>query len=79
MNDTHIDHVADLRHALANPLAGLLAEVQLALLSADRLDAASRQTLTDIERLALRMKDILHDSRVTSANPLPRSTAEEHS
>ncbi len=62
MTDDNLDRVRKLRHDVANPLAALLAEVQLLLLSADRLDAETVSNLKEIERLALRMRDILKNA-----------------
>jgi len=53
------DPVLRLRHDLANPLAALLAETQLLLLNANRLDPETMDSLRDIEALARRMRDIL--------------------
>ncbi len=57
------DPAARLRHDIANPLAALLAEVQLMLMDADRLDAGTVTGLREIERLALRMRDVMHQSK----------------
>jgi len=62
MTDENLDRARKLRHDVANPLAALLAEVQLLLLSADRLDAETVSNLKEIERLALRMRDILKNA-----------------
>ncbi len=51
--------LARLRHDLANPLAGVLAEAQLLLMSDAPLDDEIRRGLTEIEALALRMRQIL--------------------
>lgn len=51
-----------LRHDLSNPLAALLAETQLLLLSADTLDDETVTGLREIEKLAIRMRTILRDS-----------------
>ena len=59
------DQIATLRHDLANPLAALLAEVQLLLLGETAMDGSVRETLKQIEQLALRMRGIL---RATSAS-----------
>lgn len=55
------DRLAKLRHDLANPLAGLLAEVQLALLEGTGLPDELKTSLQDIEKLAIRMRTILRD------------------
>jgi hypothetical protein len=62
MTDPTIDPVRKLRHDIANPLAALLAEVQLLLLSSDRIDAETVSSLKEMERLALRMRDILKNA-----------------
>jgi signal transduction histidine kinase len=50
-----------LRHDLANPLSAILAETQLLLLSEERYDAETLAGLRQIEALARRMRDMLHD------------------
>jgi len=50
-----------LRHDLANPLAAILAETQLLLLTADQLDAETVGSLRQIETLARKMRQILQD------------------
>lgn len=50
-----------LRHDLANPLAAILAETQLLLLSAEHLDAETVGSLKQIEALARKMRQILQD------------------
>jgi signal transduction histidine kinase len=57
------DPFRQLRHDLANPLAALLAETQLLLLNANRLDPETIDSLHEIEGLARRMRDILTVSR----------------
>ena len=61
---TQPDVFAKLRHDLANPLAAMLAEAQLLLLSEAPMDAEVRRGLEEIERQAIRMRTIL---RGTSA------------
>ena len=63
MADPSPDLVRRLRHDLANPLAALLAETQLLLLNANRLDPETMGSLRDVEVLARRMRDILAASR----------------
>ncbi|HEX9579936.1 MAG TPA: histidine kinase dimerization/phospho-acceptor domain-containing protein [Gemmatimonadales bacterium] len=48
-----------LRHDLANPLAAILAEVQLLLLNVERYDEETSTSLREIEKLARRMRDLL--------------------
>lgn len=55
------DRLAKLRHDLANPLAGLLAEVQLALLDGAGLTDELKTSLQEIEKLAIRMRTILRE------------------
>jgi signal transduction histidine kinase len=55
------DIVHKLRHDLANPLAAVLAETQLLLLSPDELNPEVLSSLKQIEALARRMRQILQD------------------
>jgi signal transduction histidine kinase len=55
------DPMLKLRHDLANPLSALLAETQLLLLSPEQLTPETLSSLKDIEALARRMRQILHD------------------
>jgi len=50
-----------LRHDLANPLSAILAEAQLLLLSEEKYDPETLGGLRQIEALARRMRDMLHD------------------
>lgn len=50
---------ARLRHDLANPLSAILAETQLLLLDAGRLDEETRRALKTIEEMALKMREML--------------------
>jgi signal transduction histidine kinase len=54
------DRVRKLRHDLSNPLSALLAETQLQLLAAESLPPEAETAFREIERLAQRMRDILH-------------------
>jgi len=65
MADPAPDAVRTLRHDLANPLAALLAETQLLLLNANRIEPDTLEALREIEALARRMRDILAASRTT--------------
>ena len=65
MADSAPDAVRTLRHDLANPLAALLAETQLLLLNANRIEPDTLEALREIEALARRMRDILAASRTT--------------
>jgi signal transduction histidine kinase len=53
------DPIRKLRHDLSNPLAAVLAETQLLLLSEDKYDAETVAGLRQIEALARKMRDIL--------------------
>lgn len=58
------DPIATLRHDLANPLAALLAEAQLLLLSEKPLDPEVHRAVTEIETAAIRMRAILRETKV---------------
>lgn len=51
--------VRKLRHDLSNPLAAILAETQLLLLSAEKFDEETVAGLKQIESLARKMRQIL--------------------
>ena len=53
-----------LRHDLSNPLAAVLAETQLLLLSPEQLNAEAVSGLKQIETLARKMRQILQDLAV---------------
>jgi signal transduction histidine kinase len=57
------DPVRRLRHDLANPLSALLAETQLLLLNPEQLTTETLNSLKEIERLARRMRDMLHATK----------------
>lgn len=57
------DPLRRLRHDLSNPLSAILAETQLLLLNADQLDQETVTSLKEIERLARRMRDMLHGTK----------------
>jgi signal transduction histidine kinase len=57
------DPISKLRHDLANPLAALLAEAQLLLLSEKPLDPEVQRAVTEIEKAAIRMRGILRDTK----------------
>ncbi len=57
------DALRRLRHDLSNPLSAILAETQLLLLNADKLDTETVTSLKEIERLARRMRDMLHGTK----------------
>ncbi|HXV85747.1 MAG TPA: histidine kinase dimerization/phospho-acceptor domain-containing protein [Gemmatimonadales bacterium] len=62
MTSSADDSVRRLRHDLANPLAAILAEVQLLLLNTERYDEETRTSLGEIEKLARRMRDLLQST-----------------
>ena len=53
------NRIGKLRHDLANPLAALLAETQLLLMSETPMDEEVRRGLQEIEKLSIRMRTIL--------------------
>ncbi|MDP3938363.1 MAG: histidine kinase dimerization/phospho-acceptor domain-containing protein [Deltaproteobacteria bacterium] len=53
--------MSKLRHDLSNPLAAILAETQLLLLSPEKLDAEALAGLKQIEDLARKMRQLLQD------------------
>ncbi len=62
MSDEVEARIRKLRHDLANPLAAILAETQMMLLSADQYDEETATSLKEIEKLARRMRTILRDA-----------------
>lgn len=60
MSDTAEDRLRTLRHDLSNPLSALLAEVQLQLMATEHLPPETVESLKEMERLARRMRDMLH-------------------
>ena len=62
MTDETTERVRKLRHDIANPLAALLAEAQILILNTERFDAETLSSLKEIERLALRMRDLLKNA-----------------
>ncbi len=72
-SDTESDPLARLRHDLANPLAGVLAETQLMLMSDAPFDDEIRRGLQEIETLALRMRSILKGTQESGpSGPITR-------
>jgi signal transduction histidine kinase len=57
--------MGNLRHDLANPLSALLGETQLILAGDAPLDDETRIAVQEIEKLALRMRDILKSARIS--------------
>jgi signal transduction histidine kinase len=74
---TDDERIAHLRHALANPLSAILAEAQLLLMGDVPLDPETRNGLQEVEKLALRMRTILKETRMIT--PPAGSTIEEGS
>ena len=62
MTDESPDRLRKLRHDIANPLAALLAEVQLLLLNAEKIDPETLASLKEVERMALKMREILKNT-----------------
>jgi signal transduction histidine kinase len=62
MTDDTAERFRKLRHDIANPLAALLAEAQLLLHIPGKLDPELTSSIKEIERLALRMRDILRNT-----------------
>src|SRR5438046_9414875 len=54
-----LDPIRQLRHDLSNPLAAILAETQLLLLSADKYDAETVTSLKQIAALSRKMRGIV--------------------
>lgn len=59
MPDGGGDRIRKLRHDLSNPLAAILAETQLLLLSAEKYDTETVASLKQIEALSRKMRDLL--------------------
>jgi signal transduction histidine kinase len=55
------NRLRQVRHDLSNPLSAILAETQLLLLAEDKYDEETRGGLRQIEALARRMRQMLHD------------------
>lgn len=53
------DLIGKLRHDLSNPLAAILAETQLLLLSPEKYDEETLTSLKQIESLSRRMRQML--------------------
>jgi signal transduction histidine kinase len=51
--------LATLRHDLSNPLSAILAETQLMLLTPEKFDEESLESLKQIEDLARKMRQLL--------------------
>lgn len=59
MTDSPEERYRRLKHDLANPLSAILAETQMVLLSADKLDEETAASLKQIEDLCRRMRSML--------------------
>lgn len=59
---TDAERLSNLRHDISNPLAALLAETQLLLLSPEQLQPETVTSLREIESLAMRMRTILREA-----------------
>lgn len=59
---TESERLSKLRHDLSNPLAALLAEIQLMLMNEGRYDAETLTALREIEKLAIRMRTMLREA-----------------
>lgn len=57
------EQVRKLRHDLANPLAAILAEAQIQLLSVDTLPEDLQRAFREIETQARRMREILQSTK----------------
>lgn len=60
-SEGHRAALRKLRHDLSNPLAALLAETQILLLTPEQFDAESLGSLKQIETLARKMRQILQE------------------
>ena len=58
------EHIAKLRHDLANPLSAILAETQLLLLDQTQLAPDLVESLRQIETMAIRMRTMLRESEI---------------
>lgn len=67
MTPDALDASRRLRHDLANPLAALLAEVQLLLLEDRDMDDETLNSIKEIEQLALRMRLLLRQAAAADA------------
>ncbi len=63
------ERFARLRHDLANPLAAVLAEVQLLLMDSHALSEETQTSLRAIEAAALKMRAVLRGSSVEDPPP----------
>jgi hypothetical protein len=67
-----LDPARQFRHDVAGALTPLLVEVQLLLSGEAKMDAEVREAVQDIEKLALRLRDIVKSaSRAGEASTAP--------
>ena len=59
---TDSERLSKLRHDLSNPLAALLAEIQLMLMNEGQYDGETLAGLREIEKLAIRMRTMLREA-----------------
>jgi K+-sensing histidine kinase KdpD len=59
--DDHGTRLRKIRHDLSNPLAAILAETQLLLLNEEQFNDETKSGLRQIEALARKMRQMLHD------------------
>ena len=59
---TESERLSKLRHDLSNPLAALLAEIQLMLMNEGQYDTETVTGLREIEKLAIRMRTMLREA-----------------
>jgi len=62
MTESQDERIRQLRHDLANPLSGILAETQLLLMNESTYDAETVESLREIEHLSRRMRDLLQQT-----------------
>jgi signal transduction histidine kinase len=63
------ERFARLRHDLANPLAAVLAEVQLLLMDSHAFSEETQASLRAIEAAAVKMRAVLRQSSVENPSP----------
>lgn len=63
MTEPTEEQIRKLRHDLANPLAAILAEAQIQLLSADTLPEDVQRAFREIETQSRRMREILQSTK----------------
>jgi signal transduction histidine kinase len=63
------ERLARLRHDLANPLAAVLAEVQLLLMDSHTLSEETQTSLRAIEAAAVKMRAVLREFSMEDPSP----------